>query len=210
MPTKNVYASHLESDALDEAWRRFGHALRPLHAAAKLGAVLFQWPPWFTAKRTNRAILESLPSRLPDLQLAVEFRHESWLSDHDRDRTLELLAAHNLSYVVVDEPQGFKSSVPPVVAHTADLAIVRFHGRNTENWQRKGITAAERFRYLYSTDELAEWVPPLRQLDAEVRETHILMNNCYQDYGVRNAYDLARLLGEGVQHNAPTPAFVAA
>ena len=55
---------------------------------------------------------------------------------------------------MVDEPQGFESSVPPVTAVTSDLALVRFHGRNGETWEAKGITPAERFRYLYTRDEL--------------------------------------------------------
>ena len=93
------------------------------------------------------------------------------------------------------------------MACTSDLAIVRFHGHNDENWQRKGISAAERFRYLYSQEELQEWVAPIRELDAQAAETHALMNNCYQDYGVRNAYDLGRLLGEGLRPDAPTPTF---
>jgi uncharacterized protein YecE (DUF72 family) len=202
-----VYATHLEADALDEAWLRFEHALRPLHDVGKLGAVMFQWPPWFTAKRANRELLEGLPQRLPDYHLAVEFRHGSWMSDSDRERTLDLLSRNGLSYVVVDEPQGFKNSVPPVVAATADLAVVRFHGQNAENWNAKGITPAERFRYLYRPDELQEWVAPIRELDGQASETHVLMNNCYQDYGVRNAYDLARLLGEGIQVHGPTPTF---
>jgi uncharacterized protein YecE (DUF72 family) len=202
-----VYATHLLPEALDEAWRRFEDALQPLHQAGKLGAVMFQWPPWFTAKRANRELLEDLAQRLPDYQVAVEFRHGSWMSDSDRQRTLEVLHRNRLSYVVVDEPQGFKNSVPPVVAATADLAVVRFHGRNAENWLRKGITPAERFQYLYRDDELQEWVAPIRELDREAKETHALMNNCYQDYGVRNAYDLGRLLGEGLQPHAPIPTF---
>src|SRR5205814_757135 len=145
-----VYATHLLPEALDEAWMRFEDALQPLHQAGKLGAVMFQWPPWFTAKRANRELLDELPQRLPEYQLAVEFRHGSWMSDGDRERTLELLTRNGLAYVVVDEPQGFKNSVPRVVAATANLAVVRFHGRNSENWNRKGITPAERFRYLYS------------------------------------------------------------
>jgi uncharacterized protein YecE (DUF72 family) len=208
---RNVYASHLDPDALDEAWLRFDHALRPLHDAGKLGAVVFQWPPWFTAKKANRSSLEDVRRRLPDYRIAVEFRHGSWMADDDRDRTLGLLAENRLTYVVVDEPQGFKSSVPPVVAATDDrLAVVRFHGRNRESWQKKGISAAERFRYLYSTDELAEWVEPVRRLADETAETHVLMNNCYQDFGVRNAYDFGQLLGEGIQPDAPTPAFTEA
>lgn len=205
---KNVYASHLEREALDEAWQRFDQALRPLYEAGKLGAVVFQWPPWFTAKKANRGVLDDLRSRLPEYRIAVEFRHGSWLADDDRDRTLALLADNDLTYVVVDEPQGFKTSVPPVVAATDDqLAIVRFHGHNGENWHRKGISAAERFRYLYSPEELAQWVEPVKRLAAETSETHVLMNNCYQDFGVRNAYDLGQLLGEGLQPESPQPTF---
>lgn len=200
----SVYVGHLPGELVDEAWTRFDRALRPLHDAGRLGAVVFQWPPWFTAKRANREHLEALRDRLPDYRIAVEFRHGSWLSEGDRDRTLALLEEHALTYVCVDEPQGFKTSVPPVVAATtADLALVRFHGHNADNWQRKGITAAERFRYLYDEDELQAWVKPLKDLAVEVGETHVLMNNCYQDYGVRNAHQLGSLLGEGLQPGAP-------
>ncbi len=201
---KNIYVGHLPHGLVDEAWARFDHALRPLHDAGKLGAVVFQWPPWFTAKRANRERLEGLRCRLPDYRIAVEFRHGSWLSEADRDGTLALLEEHRLTYVCVDEPQGFKTSVPPVVAATtADLAMVRFHGHNADNWQRKGITAAERFRYLYDDEELQSWVAPLKDLSARAGETHALMNNCYRDYGVRNAYQLGSLLGEGIQSGAP-------
>ena len=76
-----------------------------------------------------------------------------------QERTLDLLEELGFAYVVVDEPQGFKSSVPPVVAATSpDLAMIRFHGRNAETLGEAGLTAAERFRYLYSEDELREWV----------------------------------------------------
>lgn len=202
---KNVYADHLPPELVDEAWARFDHALRPLHEAGKLGAVVFQWPPWFTAKRANRERLEGLRGHLPDYAMAVELRHGSWLSAADRDRTLELLEAQDLTYVCVDEPQGFKTSVPPVVeATTPDLALVRFHGHNVDNWQRKGISAAERFRYLYDEAELRAWVAPIKELDRSVRETHVLLNNCYQDYGVRNAHQLGSLLGEGLQEGAPS------
>ena len=37
---------------------------------------------------------------------------------------------------MVDGPQGFKSSVPPIVATTSpELAVVRFHGRRTATWE---------------------------------------------------------------------------
>jgi len=195
---KNVYASHLPPPLLEESWARFVHGVDPLVSAGKLGAVLFQWPPWFTARSTNRRYIEEVRERLPGLPLAMEFRHHSWLSDRDRDSTIKLLRDHGITYVCVDEPQGFPTSVPPVLEATAPLAMIRFHGHNAENWNRKGLSAAERFRYLYSEGELKEWVQPICSLAESSQETHVLMNNCYQDYGIRNAYQLGRLLEEGI------------
>jgi uncharacterized protein YecE (DUF72 family) len=200
---RSVYLHHLPDDAVDEVWARFSEALEPLRAAGKLGAVMCQFPPWFTAKRANRDYLAALPPRLPGTRVAVEFRHPSWLADEDEARrTFALLEQLDLAYVCVDEPQGAKSSVPPRTAVTAPLAVVRFHGRNAETWEKKGLTAAERFEYLYDEAELREWVPPIRELAGGAEEVHALFNNCYQDYGVRNAQQLGQLLGEGLQAGA--------
>ncbi|MDP8971364.1 MAG: DUF72 domain-containing protein, partial [Actinomycetota bacterium] len=195
----NVYLSHLPEAAVDRAWEHFREALMPLHSAGKLGAVFFQFPSWFRPGRASRAYLEQLPARLPDYRVAVEFRHGSWLGDDDRARTLGLLERLGLAYVCVDEPQGFESSVPPVLKVTTDLAVLRLHGHNRDTWQATGISPAERFRYLYGAEELAAWAPRVQELAADARETHVVFNNCYRDYGVRNARQLAELLGQGLQ-----------
>jgi uncharacterized protein YecE (DUF72 family) len=189
---RNVYASHLPEDALDEAWRRFAEALEPLRDAGRLGAVLMQYPEWFTPKKANREELARIRERWPDLPVSVELRSPRWWTEDERERTLGVLRDAGLTTVVVDAPP--KSGLPTVVAATAPLAIVRFHGRNDDNWDRKGITAAERFRYLYDRQELRDWVPKVEQLAEEAEQVHVLMNNCYQDYGVRNASDLRHLL----------------
>jgi uncharacterized protein YecE (DUF72 family) len=116
------------------------------------------------------------------------------MKEYRRERVLKFLKDRGFTYVVVDEPQGFPSSVPPVVASTAPLAMVRFHGRNQETWEKKGISTAEKFRYLYQPAELQGWVPGLRQLETDSNEVHAVMNNCYADYAVRNAEDLTGLL----------------
>jgi uncharacterized protein YecE (DUF72 family) len=84
--------------------------------------------------------------------------------------------------------------MPPVVAATSDLAIVRFHGRNNEMWERRDISPSMRFRYRYTDDELREWVPKVNELADSGREVHLLMNNCYRDQAVDNAAQLAKLL----------------
>jgi uncharacterized protein YecE (DUF72 family) len=54
------------------------------------------------------------------------------MDKYDRRRTLDFLAEHSLAYVWVDEPHGLPSLAPPVAAATAEVAAIRFHGRNRE------------------------------------------------------------------------------
>jgi uncharacterized protein YecE (DUF72 family) len=191
---RNVYAKHLDPEALDEAWRRFESALRPLHDAGRLGAVLFQYPPWFVPRKENRAEIEALRERLPDYQVSVEFRSPMWLAEKkDRDRTCRLLAEHSLILVGLDAPAA--SGLPRLMAVTnPELAVVRFHGRSDSTWADTSRSAAERFRYLYTRKELEELAKPVAELASQAHETHLLMNNCYRDYAVRNAADLRDLL----------------
>ena len=192
---KRVYPKDLPKDVQDEIFARYWVALEPLRKVGKLGCILLQYPDWFTISRASKEEILHARERLPDDRIAVEFRNATWMSERNRDETLAFLRQHGLTYVSVDEPQGFPSSVPPVAAVTSeDLAIVRFHGRNAENWKKPGLTAAERFDYRYSIDELLEWVPRIDELASEAKEVHLLMNNCYGDKAVRNAEELGALL----------------
>lgn len=199
---RRLYASHLPVAVLDEAWDRFLHALGPLHRSGKLGAVLFQYPRWFGPSSAHRAEIAEAARRLAPMRILVEFRHARWLEGGECEATLEFLEEIGATFVCVDEPAGFASSMPPVVAVTTELAAVRFHGRNTSTWETPTPTAAERFCYRYNTDELATWVPRISELAASASETHVLMNNCWRDDAVVNAAQLAGLL---VRSAPPTP-----
>ena len=188
---KNLYPHDLPAQAYEEVWVRFLSALDPLVQAGKLGVILFQFPPWFTIRRSNKEYLVEVARRCAPLRVAVELRHESWFRGDNQAETLEFLRRHRLPYVCVDMPQGHRSSVPPVVAATADLAVVRFHG-HSDKWTSRNIY--DRFGYLYSREELAEWAPRLRRLAEETEQTHVLLNNCYRDYAQRNAAQLIDLL----------------
>jgi len=191
---QNIYAHHLPDESVNEVWKRFVDALEPLRKAGRLGAVLLQYPAWFTPKRANRDELARARERLGDLDVSVEFRSPRWFGDSsdDTDRTLGTLRDHDLALVVVDAPKT--SGLPIVAATTTDLAVVRFHGRADDTWKGGASTAAERFKYLYDRRELRPWSKRVRELSSSAREVHVLMNNCYQDYGVRNAADMIDLL----------------
>ena len=188
---KNVYPDDLTPQAYEDVWTRFLSALDPLVAAGKLGAILFQFPPWFTIRRSNKQYLLEVAKRCSPLRVAVELRHESWFAGDNQAETLDFLRQHHLPFVSVDMPQGHKSSIPPVLEATSDLAVVRFHG-HSDKWTSKDIY--EKFGYLYSDKELKSWAPKLTQL-AEKAQTHVLMNNCRGDYAQRNAATLMDFLG---------------
>jgi uncharacterized protein YecE (DUF72 family) len=189
-----LYLRDLPQEITDELWRRFEHALLPLDSASKLGVVLFQFPPWFYPGSEQRDYILRCKEKLPQYRIAVEFRHNSWLNEKNSERTLAFLRDNNLPYVCVDEPQGFQSSMPPLAEATADIGLIRFHGRNREMWEAKGVTATERFNYLYREDELKEWIPKIRRLASATRQLHVLFNNCYADNAVVNARQMQLML----------------
>ena len=191
----NVYYGDVPPEVRDELWQRFVKALLPLESAGKLGTVLFQFPPWFLPGSEGREYILGAKERLGQYTMSVEFRNNLWLSERNQERTLGFLAENRIPFVCVDEPQGFRSSVPPVAAATGPVSVVRLHGRNAEMWAKRGIGAAERFDYLYREEELAEWAPRVQQLARESREVHVLMNNCQRDYAVRNARQMAEMVG---------------
>jgi uncharacterized protein YecE (DUF72 family) len=195
----HIYPDDLPAQSYEDVWTRFLSALEPLAEAGRLGVILFQFPPWFTIRRANKDYLVEVARRCAPLRVAVEFRHASWFEGDNAEETLSFLRRHELPLVCVDMPQGHRSSVPPVLAATADLAVVRFHG-HSDKWTSRDIY--ERFGYRYSEEELRGWAPRLRDLSRAVGRTHVLLNNCYSDYAQRNASTLRDLLGDAA---APAP-----
>jgi len=190
--TKSLYPKDLDAATVDAVWERFLAALQPLQVAGKLGAILFQFPQWFPIGKRNKHYLLECKRRCEPMRICVEFRNKTWLSEENREETLDFLTSYAVPYVCVDMPQGFTSSVPPVLAATADLAVVRFHGHNDDGWESGDIY--RRFGYLYSEAEMVEWAPKIRSLADSASTTHVLLNNCYRNYAQVNARQLADLL----------------
>jgi uncharacterized protein YecE (DUF72 family) len=143
-------------------------------------------------------VLADARRRLEGDHGAVELRHHSWMEGRVRDRTLGLLTELDLTYVVVDGPQGLASSMPPVAAVTSSrLAMVRLHGRRVETWERRNDPATERYRYLYDQEELDEHLRRVLELsERKAKALHIVYNNCHGNYAVTNAAELTWMLLE--------------
>ena len=186
-----VYLKDIDPDVTGQAWDRFLAALAPLRAAGKLGAILLQFPPWFPIGRARKDYIVACAARVAPDRVCVEFRNHTWMTEDNQKETLEFLSAHDLPYVCVDMPQGYSNSIPPVVAATSDLAVLRMHG-HSDKWESKDIQ--ERFGYRYDDKELKKWAGNVKRLAEDAAETHVVFNNCSRDYAQVNARQLAELL----------------
>ena len=186
--TEWVRLRDLTPDTVDELWSRFLIAVEPIHAAGKLGLLLFQFPPWFRPGESARQYLLECRQRCAPMRICVELRHSTWLNHANGPGTLAFLCEHDLPYVSVDMPQGYDDSMPPLLVATSDIAVLRLHGHSRQ-WTSKDIE--QRFRYSYSDEELAAWAHRVRELD---EPAHVVFNNCYRDEGHRNAERFQELL----------------
>lgn len=195
---------HPEERMYERAFELFLEGIEPLRRGHKMGGVLMQYPPYFTAadkehEHRNLERIERAVDLLKPLPVFVEFRHSSWVEGPQLERTMRFLSDRFLTYVAVDEPHIPGAHVmPPVTAPTSPLGYVRFHGRNAGMWNARTVSAAERFDYLYSPAELEEWSSPIHGLAEETERTWVMFNNCRYDYAPRNAREMAEILADVV------------
>lgn len=171
--------------------------LSPLADANLLGGVLFQLSPHF--KHEGQAldrlsmVLGSLAQK--EYDLAVEFRHRSWLdkSGDDLDpATLDVLKEGNIANVLIDGPGHY-----PCKTLTADHAYVRLHGRNYDIWygrEKEGDHRLDRYDYLYDKDQLDRWVPRIKEVELKTTKLRMFFNNHARAKAVRNAFQMMDLL----------------
>ena len=185
---RRLYSSHISGDGLEECWRRFEHALRPLHTSGRLGVVILQYPSWFTPKAETRAMLCSARQRLGDYRVAVDFRSPKWLVGAECEDTLEWLEGHDIGFVCTDGPAAGPRAMPPVITATSDYAVIRFVGRRAiedDPWP---------WPYRYSDAELADAAERVTELAAATTEVHVIMDNTWRGDAVANALTLAALM----------------
>jgi uncharacterized protein YecE (DUF72 family) len=167
---------------------RFLAAVEPLARAGVLGCLLAQFPGSFRPTAEAGRQIEQVASWFGEHPLVVEVRHASW----GHPRFFEFLRERGVGFCCVDEPQ-LPGLLPPTEHVTSPTAYVRFHGRNAAKWWRHE-RPEERYDYLYSEAELAEWVPRIRRMAAAARETFVFFNNHFEGKAVANAVTLAEML----------------
>jgi uncharacterized protein YecE (DUF72 family) len=164
----------------------FKAGIEPARAAGRLGGLLAQFPYSFKNTLDNRNFLHQLAEDFADYHPVVEFRHLSWI----KPAVFDFLRGNRLGFCCVDEPK-LSNLVPPVAEATSDTAYVRFHSRDASKWYESG---AERYNYLYTKEEMSEWLPKVQKLRDEAENVYIFFNNCHAGHAAVNAAEFQQLL----------------
>ncbi len=182
--------THERDETSEGNLEKFLAALAPLAHSGKLAAVLLQFPYSFRYGDSELVYLDRLLCLMSEVPAVVEFRHTSWM----KRRVFECLQSHAAALCCVDEPRLPGLMPPEVISTSALLGYVRFHGRNADKWW-KHQESWERYDYLYSEEELGEWLSGIRWLESRTDQTYIFFNNHRAGQAVENARQMAGLLG---------------
>jgi uncharacterized protein YecE (DUF72 family) len=162
-------------------------AVKPMREAGKFAGFLAQFPYSFKNSSESRDYLKSINDKLESLPLFVEFRNLTW----DQPETSQFLQENKILYVNVDEPP-LKGLLRPQEIITGQLGYVRFHGRNSQDWWEG--TNQTRYNYLYSKQELDEWLIGLSRILKKTYKTYIFFNNHPQGKAIQNANMMRELI----------------
>jgi len=166
---------------------QFKFSLKPLQESGKLLCLLVQFPYSFHCTPQNRDYLKKLREWFNGIDVNIEFRNHDWIVSE----TVQLLKEQNLGFVCVDEP-GIKGLIGDVILKTSKVSYIRMHGRNADKWY--GSEGSERYNYLYSREELQEWVPRIKELERGSIATVVSFNNHPIGKAIINARALAGIL----------------
>lgn len=144
----------------------------------KLGPILFQFPPDWTARQGEESLRNFLPLLPQDWKFAVEFRHESWFSD----RIAELLREYSVAWTLAD----FGHFVPQVYV-TAPFSYIRWLGNRHEPLEPLNSIKKDR------APEEEQWAQVIA--DLPVREVWGFFNNHWAGYSPGSAQSFRQRLG---------------
>jgi uncharacterized protein YecE (DUF72 family) len=181
--------THQIGESWDEDVAEFRTGIQPLVDSGRLAAVLLQFPYSFAYTPESRSRLASLCGKLAGLPLAAEFRKSEWM----KKQVFEGLRRRGVSLVSVDEPD-LPNLLPPITVTTGPFAYMRFHGRNKQAWWTGDN--ASRYDYLYTREELEEWVQRIRLILVNTPLVLLFFNNHWRGNAAINAREMRRLLQE--------------
>jgi len=177
--------THKKQEVNSADVKQFKKAMEPLVSDNLLGSLLLQFPISFQNDESGRERLSLLIKLFKEYPLVVEFRHRSWVNPD----TFDWLKDQKIGYCNVDEPR-FRELIKPSSEVTGPTAYVRFHGRNYQNWFKKDRPSAARYNYLYSEDELDEWIPRIQEMGKKAKDVYVIGNNHFRGQAPANVLQL--------------------
>ena|SRR6266404_2319072 len=178
----------------------FQDGLRPMLRAKKLGAVLMQFPWSFRFTTENREFFIRLRRAFGEFPLVAEMRHSSWMAEE----AIGTFIDYRVGFCNIDQPE-YMRAMPPTAFLTSGVGYVRLHGRNPKNSLGAYDRSALRVRqhdYLYSEEELAEWVKRIERIGRYAESMFVILNNDAAGKSVVNALQLQAMIS-GVRGAAP-------
>ncbi len=145
---------------------------RALRLGEKLKVVLWQFSPGFPVALERLKRFLELLSRYP-VRNALEFRHESWITD----AVIDLCTGYNVSLCMADWPACIADL--PV---TSDIVYLRRHG------------AGGTYASYYSTAELRNDAGRMKGYAKAGKDVFIYFNNDACGYAPRNAQELMKMV----------------
>jgi uncharacterized protein YecE (DUF72 family) len=177
--THNIHELQPEDSSI------FRQGIQPLMESNRLGCVLMQFPWSFKNTNDNQQHLERVIDEFQNIPLVLEVRHASWISEN----IFNYLHDHSVGFCNIDQPVFYKS-IKPTAVGTSLTGYVRLHGRNYEDWFREGAGRDARYDYLYSEQELAEWIERIKFIASQTNQTFVITNNHFRGQAVTNALQI--------------------
>jgi uncharacterized protein YecE (DUF72 family) len=161
-----------------------------IRLGGRLAALLVQFPWSYANTPENAAYLVRLLRLFAGYPLTVEVRHGSW----DEPEFYKALRESKAAFCNIDQPL-FKNSIQPSAVGTTDeFAYVRLHGRNYKNWFREDAGRDDRYDYLYTTDELNEWIARIKEMGKKSGKVYVVTNNHYRGQAMANALQIRNMI----------------
>jgi uncharacterized protein YecE (DUF72 family) len=170
-----------------EAMATLLKSVEPLISSNKLKGFLAQFPYSFKYNKDNLNYLSETRNLCNNIPLIVEFRYNDWLNNEVYD----FLNKNEITYTCVDEP-NLLNLLPKQDIVTSSTGYIRFHGRNKTTWY--DTSKGDRYDYLYTEEELKEWLQLIKNIKDKTKILYILFNNCHNGSAPLNANMMKKLL----------------
>jgi len=168
----------------------FKLGIEPLRAKNRLASILIQFPWSFINTVAHNEYLISLFNFFSDYPLALEVRHSSW----DKLDFYKHLSEYNVCFCNIDQPIFRNSIKPSSVATNPQFSYVRLHGRNYKNWFKDDAGRDERYNYLYTKEELEDWIKRIKDLGRQSSKVFVITNNHYRGQALANALQIKNMI----------------